>query len=135
MARLELSLLIGALVTYAASLYLLGFQTHLENWYGWRILVFGSLSLLTGCFAWLANVCAIVAVLVWRARRSPVVTALVGLILALTSYSFRGVPSDNSIDRVESWGPGFYCWLAAMLLLFVASLMRSNKSLERTREG
>jgi len=123
-------------VLFSLSLALVGFSTRSEEqWHGYQILAYGALSIIYGTVAWLANLCLVVATLLWNRPRAPIVLSIGGLALALSSYTFSGTPAgDNGYDPVATWGLGFRLWLAAFAVLIVAAILRSNISLERTRE-
>jgi hypothetical protein len=104
-------------------------STSHEPWPGVMTLILGAFGLFTGQFAWLANpfyAIALVLVLVrqWIAAAT---VAAIALLVALTSLLLLGetVPLDEAgVNKatVTGFGPGFYVWLASILLVAVGSL-------------
>jgi hypothetical protein len=115
------------------SLVLVGFKFGSEQWRGYHILALGPMSLTYGTVAWLANPCLLIATVLWKRPRAPIAAAVGGMCLALSSFTFRGLPNDGEWIQIDAWGWGYYLWLSAFAMLLVAVLLRSNNSSQRDR--
>jgi len=142
--------LLGCLV-YLASLVLPVFYTEEvisrreglvrdgHTWYGWQVLVFGWLAIISSKYwsmAWFANQFFVLGVVAYRMQsRWSVPVLIAGIFIARTAFSFHGMFSDKEPPATEviGFGLGLYSWIAAFYIVlagivweWVVSLMSSS---------
>lgn len=120
-------------IAWLVSLTLPGFVVNPspEPWFGARILGYGL------AFGWLCNGWAVyaniffiygLARLLLGAASVPAAIAAIGLAATLPLFTDLPHGSSGASLPVLGWGSGVAFWLAALLLLFVATLLRSSSS-------
>lgn len=110
-----------AAVLWITALFLPALRVRNDVSAGWNLFVIGPLGLLAGYPDWLGNLALLAAqAVIWlhgpRAWR--VGTAVALLISALIAVTRRALPMDEggSEYAIQAWLPGFYLWLASLLL-------------------
>ena len=140
-ARGRALLLLAFVIVYAAAcslpaLYLTGRR---DSWSGVEVMVLGPFGLQIGQFAWLANVAAALALwLVMKGRPGPAIfSGVMAFVLGLHTLWLPGTEvllgsePFNSV-QVVSVGPGYFVWMAAMLVpLAAAFLLRQPRPTQR----
>lgn len=101
---------------------------------GWLLLLMGWLGLLAFNFGWFGNVVMLGAWIAFavKARFMARILAVVAVFTAADSVRLVGnyVPLDESnVNKavVSGFGPGFYLWIASMVLLFAAAWPREDQ--------
>ena len=93
------------------------------SWPGWHLLFLGWLGPLILQFGWFAN-----PVMLWAIRRllflepAGIMLSLLGLFLALSSFSWKGISGDSPAFICQH-DYGFFAWIACAVLLSVASFV------------
>ena len=115
-------------VLYAASLAMPAVYFGTSGGWLWGIylLVIGMFGYLGAHFAWYANVFYAVAAMFLRSRK-PQVAVWVGLgALALAiSFMFYDTFDYDVPDLIVHWGPGYYTWLAAIVVQIACAYGRT----------
>jgi hypothetical protein len=127
LAVIGVSLLLYIVACAAPAVYF-DSESH-PSWPGLMTLILGLFALLEGQLAWLANPVYAVALLLplFRQWMATVVLAVVAFLIALLSFTIVGttVPLDEaSVNKAiaTGLGPGYFAWLASMLVLAAGAL-------------
>ncbi len=115
--------LAAAWVLYLASLALPAILTGPTTYPGFFVLMIGAFGMFDENFAWLANPTFFLASILYVTSQFRLACAIsaVAALLALTSYTLERVCGDDGCTPVIGFGLGFYAWLLAILVLFLAS--------------
>jgi hypothetical protein len=115
-----------ALVMWVASL-ILPVETDCGFSYanqGYLILASGWLGVLMFQFGWFAN-----PFMLWVMgrllfdKRSGIIPAIIGLVLALNALAWKTTPTDNGYNTICARHSGFYVWIACAALLAAVALI------------
>lgn len=130
------------LLAIAAFLFSLFFPVFYSHWgcdhgscvegpvyMGWQVLLFGWFAVFSGSVAWFANLGFLISMALYMSNgRYDFCVALISLCIALTSFFsvHRVLGYGNGPDwaDVYRYGPGFYLWSLAHIILFVATGLR-----------
>jgi len=123
------SMLLLAIACCLPTLTLLGSKGDTPKWPGFAVMGLGWMAAIYGQFAWFANVFWVLGgvLTLWnKSRWAKIMTALSVLLAAncVTLRSLR-IPEDESGSAarasIQSLGPGFYFWIASLLVMLIAS--------------
>jgi hypothetical protein len=91
---------------------------------GMEVLALGWLGIVYGVVAWYANIGFIVSAIAIAADSKFYLPAsIVSMLLALTSFTYPTISSDNGADHfISVYLPGFYLWLSAHVLILATAL-------------
>lgn len=81
---------------------------------------------------WYANPLLFLSWLLLLVKRSSVfaiMSSVISLLLALTTFYIEEFPANEagSMTRVTGYGPGFYLWLASIVLTLIAAFLSAIK--------
>lgn len=113
-----------ALLFWLASLALPGITFYTSKiLYGFQILFFGWISIAAFNFAWLANIFFLYGANKIATGRESTKAPIIAVILSLDALRLsRGMAADSfNVIPVYGYGWGFFVWIAAILLLLIAS--------------
>jgi hypothetical protein len=129
----------GAVLAFTLFVTSLGFNTFILS-EGDPGFLFGLICLLFGFgyLQWYANPLFFLSLLlVVIGSRLAMVTSALSLILALSVFSIQRVPYSEAGDKADviGYGPGFFLWLASILVLMLTSLWFSFVYGSQARDG
>ncbi len=106
---------------------------------GYVLLALGWLAALTGIFAWFANPLLLAALIcgVFRAWRATTVLAVVALLVALSFLRVDQIVVSEAptYAKVARLGPGYWLWLASMIVCAGAGLAGMAEARAAKRAG
>lgn len=96
----------------------------IESWPGGFVLIFGWLGPTEGQFGWYANLTmlwmSLRLIFRYRAGLAP---GLIGLCLALTSFSWTGIRGDGPPATICQHNSGFFVWIVCAVFLCAFALV------------
>lgn len=129
------SLSVLSILCWCASLFVPAVDLGMVVAYGWQFLLYGwqgLTALSIGGLSWLANPLLLGAWLSFfaprRYRRLAAALAVSAFAVALTSFLFNALGSEQGGVRIEDFALGFHLWLASALLQAVAAIVRSREA-------
>lgn len=95
---------------------------------GLGLLFIGPFGALMGQFAWFANPCLLVAVVLLGKRRPlsgrlPIILAAIMILLLADALRWHNYPNDGGDGPVTSYGLGYFTWITAVLLGIIGLLV------------
>lgn len=107
--------------------------------YGYEILPMGVLGVLLGMFAWLANLLTLLAVVLsaFGKRLVAMILSVASVALGLQSFTLDAVPFNeasmqpDNLNVVDHLGPGFYLWMASLVVFAVYCFLKKPDTAER----
>ena len=127
--KLKLALILASGAAYTTSLFLPGILTRTQALHGIYILVNGWLGILQLQLAWYANPAYFLALLLLLLERPKAarIAATLAVVLGLTSFVAREWWFHEGFGTpITGFGSGLYVWLAALVLLALASFSRAR---------
>ena len=96
---------------------------------GLNILLLGWMGVFIGQFAWFANpfIALSALILLFRQWLAAIIAILIGLAISLNTFALFGqeIPADEAnVNKLTlvSLGPGYYLWVASMLVILLGAL-------------
>lgn len=122
---------------YLLSLFLPAFTTEImqpgsstvvateKTWLGGQVLMLGWVAILDGSIAWYADIILIAALALYLVGSRHCFTfSFVAMFIALTAFLYQEIWNDSDPpELIASYDIGFYLWLLAFIVMFVASLL------------
>lgn len=107
--------------------------------YGYEILPMGVLGVLLGVFAWFANLLTLLAVVLsaFGKRLAAMILSVGSVALGLQSFALDAVPfseasmKPDNLNIVDRLGPGFYLWMASLVVFAVYCFLKKPDAAER----
>jgi hypothetical protein len=132
------TILLISIISYLMSLVLPVFNTNVtylvesrvhephRTYLGYQVLIFGWASLYYGVISWYANVGYFVTLALIRSGRTmSIPVSMATLFIALSSLTKPTIEkSDGYNFYISSFNMGFYLWLAAIAMSFVAAVIQ-----------